>query len=163
MAGTFRHVVKATFLVSKKEGLSDEEFRKHYTEVHAPMALEVCKRHGVLDYNIVCVMVLCPLFERPTPPTDRGLFVGEYGADHKQHFNTEAERAVARAAFGEKATFIDCDAITTFIFPDMESLIGSFADPEYQEKLAPDERRFSNGQKSQFAVSDEFVVLANGE
>ncbi|KAM0255609.1 hypothetical protein ACHAQJ_005614 [Trichoderma viride] len=138
MAGTFRQVVKATFLVSKKEGLSDEEFRKHYTEVHAPMALEVCKRHGVLDYSI-------------------------NAADHKQHFNTEAEKAVARAAFGDKATFIDCDAITTFIFPDMESLIGSFADPEYQEKLAPDEKRFSNGQKSQFAVSDEFVVLANGE
>ncbi|RFU75131.1 hypothetical protein TARUN_7133 [Trichoderma arundinaceum] len=131
MAGTFRQVVKATFLVSKKEGLTDEEFRKHYTEVHAPMALEVCKRHGVLDYSI--------------------------------HFNTEAERAAARAAFGEKATFIDCDAITTFIFPDMKSLLESFADPEYEAKLAPDERRFSNQLKSQFAVSNDFVVLANGQ
>lgn len=58
MAGTFRHVAKATFLVSKKEGLSDEEFRKYYTEVHAPMALEFCKRHGVLDYSIVRVVFL---------------------------------------------------------------------------------------------------------
>lgn len=53
MAGTFRHVVKATFLVSKKDGMSDEEFRKYYTEVHAPLALEHCKRHRVLDYSIV--------------------------------------------------------------------------------------------------------------
>lgn len=53
MAGVFRQVVKATFLVSKKEGLSDEEFRSYYTKVHAPMAVEVCKRHGVLDYSIV--------------------------------------------------------------------------------------------------------------
>lgn len=53
MAGTFRQVAKATFLVSKKDGLSDEEFRKYYTEVHAPMALDLCKRYGVLDYSIV--------------------------------------------------------------------------------------------------------------
>ncbi|KAL9488086.1 hypothetical protein ACSS6W_000363 [Trichoderma asperelloides] len=131
MAGTFRHVAKATFLVSKKEGLSDEEFRKYYTEVHAPMALEFCKRHGVLDYSI--------------------------------HFNTEAERAVTQAAFGDKTTFINCDAITTFVFPDMESLLASFADPEYEAKLGPDEENFANGQKLQFAVSDEFVLLAGGQ
>lgn len=58
MAGTFRQVAKATFLVSKKDGLSDEEFRKYYTEVHAPMALAFCKRHGVLDYSIVRIMFL---------------------------------------------------------------------------------------------------------
>ncbi|KAL6856631.1 EthD domain-containing protein [Trichoderma novae-zelandiae] len=131
MAGSFRKVVKATFLVSKKEGISDEDFRQHYTEIHAPMALEVCKRHGVLDYSI--------------------------------HFNTEAEKEVARAAFGENAAFIDCDAITTFVFPDMKSLIGSFADPDYEAKLAPDEGTFCNRLKSRFAVSDEFSVLANGQ
>ncbi|KAL6790665.1 EthD domain-containing protein [Trichoderma sp. SZMC 28012] len=129
MAGTFRHV-KATFLVTKKEGLSDEEFRKHYTDVHAPMAIEVCKRHGALDYSV--------------------------------HFNTEAEKVAARAAFGENATFISCDAVTTFIFPDMKSLVESFADPEYAAKLAPDEATFTDRSKSQFAVSNEFVVLAGG-
>lgn len=45
----------------------------------------------------------------------------------------------------------------------MKSLIGSFADPDYEAKLAPDERTFSDPLKSQFAVSDEFVVLANGQ
>ncbi|UKZ60908.1 uncharacterized protein TrAtP1_002178 [Trichoderma atroviride] len=131
MTGTFRHVAKATFLVSKKEGLSDEEFRKYYTEVHAPMALDFCKRYGVLDYSI--------------------------------HFNTEAERAVTRAAFGNKTSFINCDAITTFVFPNMESLLASFADPEYETKLGPDEKNFANDQKLQFAVSDEFVLLAGGQ
>ncbi|KAL7947983.1 EthD domain-containing protein [Trichoderma barbatum] len=131
MAGIFRQVVKATFLVTKKEGLSDEEFRQHYTDIHAPLAIEVCKRHGVLDYSI--------------------------------HFNTEDEKEAARAAFGAKATFIGCDAITTFVFPDMKSLLGSFADPDYEAKLAPDEATFTDRSKSQFAVSDEFVVLANGQ
>ncbi|EHK42739.1 hypothetical protein TRIATDRAFT_34218 [Trichoderma atroviride IMI 206040] len=126
MTGTFRHVAKATFLVSKKEGLSDEEFRKYYTEVHAPMALDFCKRYGVLDYSI-------------------------------------AERAVTRAAFGNKTSFINCDAITTFVFPNMESLLASFSDPEYETKLGPDEKNFANDQKLQFAVSDEFVLLAGGQ
>lgn len=83
-------------------------------------------------------------------------------ADCRQHFNTEAEKAAARAAFGENATFISCDAVTTFIFPDMKSLVESFADPEYASKLAPDEATFTDRSKSQFAVSNEFVVLANG-
>ncbi|KAK1252347.1 hypothetical protein MKX08_003534 [Trichoderma sp. CBMAI-0020] len=125
MTGTFRHVVKATFLVSKKEGLSDEEFRKYYTEVHAPMALVFCKRYG--------------------------------------HFNTEVEREIIRAAFGNKTSFINCDAITTFVFPNMESLLATFADPEYETKLDPDEKNFANDQKLQFAVSDEFVLLAGGQ
>lgn len=60
MTGTFRHVAKATFLISKKEGLSDEEFRKYYTEVHAPMALDFCKRYGVLDYSIVRLGFISP-------------------------------------------------------------------------------------------------------
>jgi hypothetical protein len=45
----------------------------------------------------------------------------------------------------------------------MESLLASFADPEYETKLGPDEKNFAHGQKLQFAVSDEFVVLASGQ
>lgn len=45
----------------------------------------------------------------------------------------------------------------------MESLLASFADPEYETKLGPDEKNFANGQKLQFAVSDEFVLLAGGQ
>lgn len=44
----------------------------------------------------------------------------------------------------------------------MNSLIASFADPEYEAKVGPDERNFSDKAKSQFAVSNEFAVLSNG-
>lgn len=60
MIGRFRHVAKATFLISKKEGMSGEEFRKYYAEVHAPMALDFCKRYGVLDYSIVRLELISP-------------------------------------------------------------------------------------------------------
>lgn len=45
----------------------------------------------------------------------------------------------------------------------MESLLASFADPEYETKIGPDEKNFANDNKLQFAVSDEFVVLAGGK
>lgn len=45
----------------------------------------------------------------------------------------------------------------------MKSLVESFADPDYAAKLAPDESTFTDRSKSQFAVSDEFAVLANGQ
>lgn len=49
----FRRVTKATILVKKKEGLSDEEFVKHYCDVHAQMARSVLERHGCEGYSIV--------------------------------------------------------------------------------------------------------------
>jgi len=43
--------LRATFLLTKKEGITDEEFKRYYLEVHAPMGLEMMKRHGVISYT----------------------------------------------------------------------------------------------------------------
>jgi len=54
MSGSFRHVWRATFTLHKKKGISDEEFKDHYTKIHAPMFVNnVGIKHGVLDYNLV--------------------------------------------------------------------------------------------------------------
>ncbi|KAH8806028.1 EthD domain-containing protein, partial [Xylogone sp. PMI_703] len=52
MASGVRKIIKATFMVTKKKGLSDEQFLKHYTEVHMPMVAEILKRHGGLHYAV---------------------------------------------------------------------------------------------------------------
>ncbi|KZT55351.1 hypothetical protein CALCODRAFT_484822 [Calocera cornea HHB12733] len=43
--------LRATFLLTKKEGITDEEFKNHYLNIHAPMSLELMKRHGVISYT----------------------------------------------------------------------------------------------------------------
>lgn len=53
----FRKVVKATILVKKKPGMSDEEFIQHYNHKHAQMAAPVLQRHNVITYSLVCYHV----------------------------------------------------------------------------------------------------------
>lgn len=53
MVTGFQTGVKATFLVTKKKGMSDEEFEQHYTEVHIPMVAGILNRHRVLYYGVV--------------------------------------------------------------------------------------------------------------
>lgn len=50
----FRKVVKATILVKKKPGMSDEDFIEHYNHKHAQMAAPVLEKHNVITYSLVC-------------------------------------------------------------------------------------------------------------
>ncbi|KAL6814338.1 EthD domain-containing protein [Trichoderma sp. SZMC 28015] len=52
MTSSFEVGVKATFLVTKKHGMTDEEFEQHYTEIHIPMVAEILARHNVLQYSV---------------------------------------------------------------------------------------------------------------
>lgn len=53
MTTGFQTGIKATFLVTKKKGMSDEDFEQHYTKVHIPMVAELLNRHRVLYYGVV--------------------------------------------------------------------------------------------------------------
>ncbi|KAK3684438.1 hypothetical protein LTR37_020278 [Vermiconidia calcicola] len=48
----FRKVVKATILVKKKPGMSDEDFIEHYNHKHAQMAAPVLEKHNVITYSL---------------------------------------------------------------------------------------------------------------
>ncbi|KAK0813912.1 hypothetical protein LTR91_021352 [Friedmanniomyces endolithicus] len=48
----FRKVVKATILVKKKPGMSDEDFIQHYNHKHAQMAAPVLEKHKVITYSL---------------------------------------------------------------------------------------------------------------
>ncbi|KAK0264917.1 hypothetical protein B0A54_16161 [Friedmanniomyces endolithicus] len=48
----FRKVVKATILVKKKPGMTDEDFIQHYNHKHAQMAAPVLERHNVITYSL---------------------------------------------------------------------------------------------------------------
>ena len=51
----FRKVVKATILVKKKPGMSDEDFIEHYNHKHAQMAAPVLEKHKIITYSLVCL------------------------------------------------------------------------------------------------------------
>lgn len=52
----FRKVVKVTVMIQKKDGVSDEDFIKHYNAVHAQLAAPVLQRHKIITYSLVRVI-----------------------------------------------------------------------------------------------------------
>lgn len=52
----FRKVVKATILVKKKEGMTDDDFIEHYNHKHAQIAAPVLQKHNVITYSLVCFL-----------------------------------------------------------------------------------------------------------
>ncbi|KAF2095879.1 hypothetical protein NA57DRAFT_43786 [Rhizodiscina lignyota] len=48
----FRKVVKVTVMVKKKDGISDDDFIKHYNNVHAQLAAPVLQRHKIITYSL---------------------------------------------------------------------------------------------------------------
>jgi hypothetical protein len=49
----YRNVVKVTFFIYKKEDISDAEFARYWAEEHAPKAVQLMHKHGVLNYTPV--------------------------------------------------------------------------------------------------------------
>ncbi|KAF2841384.1 hypothetical protein M501DRAFT_1009332 [Patellaria atrata CBS 101060] len=48
----FRKVVKATILIKKKDGMSDDDFIDHYNHIHAQMAAPVLLKHKIISYSL---------------------------------------------------------------------------------------------------------------
>lgn len=51
-ASGMRKVVKATILIKKKPGLSDEDFVTHYNTSHAQAAAPILLRHNIISYTL---------------------------------------------------------------------------------------------------------------
>ena len=65
----FRKVVKASIMVKKKPGMSDENFIQHYNHRHAQMAAPVLLKHNVITYSLVNLAAFTLLKLSTFPPT----------------------------------------------------------------------------------------------
>ncbi|CEJ94079.1 hypothetical protein VHEMI09633 [[Torrubiella] hemipterigena] len=100
---------------SRRDGMSEEEFRHYMTNVHAPLVREALARHGITGYT------MC-FFDSTT----KGLLDQVMGG--QQFFTNET----------------NYDIITQVRFPDVQCWINFQNDPFYKEKVAPDHHRFTN-------------------
>ena len=48
-----KKVVRLSLLARRKEGMSEEEFHRHWTHVHAPLVVEWLARYGTVRYTQV--------------------------------------------------------------------------------------------------------------
>lgn len=48
-----KRLVRVSFMVRRKQGTSEEEFSKYWTEQHAPLVREWLAKYGVVKYTQV--------------------------------------------------------------------------------------------------------------
>ncbi|KAL7952314.1 hypothetical protein V8C34DRAFT_319150 [Trichoderma compactum] len=132
MTSNFEADIKAIFLVTKKYSMIDEEFEQYYIKIHIPMVTEILVRHNVLQYSVVS--------------TSRMHLVD----------------ARAFNSFNYAVESINCDAVVTTVFPDIDALEATFADPDLPLKLHPDEKSFREDNR-RIVISNKYLGVRDGK
>jgi hypothetical protein len=108
----FRKVVKATILVRKKPGMTDEAFIEHYNHVHAQMAAPVLQKHNVITYSLV--------WSLPSRPS-RNVALNQsvtFRWQVAQTYCLQRDRTIMADMLRGQTKMMDYDAICTFVFKD---------------------------------------------
>ncbi|QYT06375.1 EthD domain-containing protein [Trichoderma simmonsii] len=114
--------------------MTDEEFEQHYTKIHIPMVAEILVRHNVLQYSVVS----------------------------SSRMSSVDGMEKIQALFNNAVESIDCDAVVTTIFPDMNALEATFADPDLPAKLHPDEKNFTEDDR-RMVIGKEYFGVRDGK
>ncbi|KAK3062584.1 hypothetical protein LTS18_003756 [Coniosporium uncinatum] len=141
----WRKVCKATILVKKKEGMSDEDFIKHYNGVHAQMAAPVLQKHKIISYSLV----------RPSLSHSSSAF-------GLQDLTIKRDRTIMQDILKGKAQLLDYDAICTFVFPDYLSFARFLYDKD-SAAMNPDHVNFMDESQMKMMVGDEYMVIEDGQ
>lgn len=142
----FRKVTKATIMVKKKAGISDQAFVDHYTKHHAELAAPVLLKHRIITYSLV----------RPR--------AGALPSAHSpplQTFHLQHDRKVTQDILKGKAQLLDYDAICTFVFPDYLSFAKFLYDKD-SHALSSDHDSFMDESQMKMMVGDEYMVIDDG-
>jgi len=125
-------LLKSTFCLHRRDGLSHDEFVAYWRDVHAPLVLEVADVLGIVGYRQVHTVAA---------RANRGLQASRGGPE-------------------------PYDGVAEAWFVDLSSALAAFASPEGTvawQRLADDERRFIDLDRSPIFFGDEVVVIDGGQ
>lgn len=52
---TKQRLVRLSFYVQRKKGITEEEFQKHWSAHHAELVADCLAKHGIVKYTQVCL------------------------------------------------------------------------------------------------------------
>lgn len=137
MALPERHL-RVIQLMKKKPELSDEEFHTHWRKTHGPLVAPLMQKHGFLEYIQVssCRPMLLTLLtyeQIHTPSSIKDALA-----------SVDAEKAALGNSF---------DGYASFLIPGLETVMKLYMDPEFQDKIVPDEEKFIDTKSSTLIVA----------
>jgi len=125
---TTERYIRISALLYRKEGTTEAEFHRYWSEIHGPLVRDWFLRYDVVGYRQV-------------------------------HTTVETKALFAGAGSGA----LSCDGIADVYFKDLATYREAFKDPYYVEKVAPDEARFLNREKTLVTVGYDYVVIEEGK
>lgn len=145
------HLIRITSLIPRKKGMSQAAFYKHWTTIHGPLVLDFMTRHGVVEYRQVMEEHVAPATNHKT------LTCCQY---HTPPETKALGEAMAKAA---GRPMLEYDGITDAYVKDFKTFEDAFKDPEYLEKIRPDELAFIDVENIQMTIGYDYYCIQDGK
>ncbi|PPJ53236.1 hypothetical protein CBER1_11770 [Cercospora berteroae] len=123
---------RVTILAYRKDGMSEEEFHRHWTNSHAPKVSEHLRKHGIVGYT-----------QYHTPSWLR--------AEARSQLPTLGDFIVENA--------VDYDGFVELRMPELSCFENAMNDPYYAEVVAPDEKSFWKFATSKITIGWEETYI----
>lgn len=143
-------LIRITTLIPRKKGISEEEFYKYWTQVHGPVAIDFMMRHGVVEYRQVSLQ-------------DPSLLLQVLTLDTQYHTTPETKALGEQMAKAAGRPMLSFDGMSDAYVHDFKTFQDAFKDPEYLEKIRPDELAFIDVENLQMTIGYDYVVVENGK
>ena len=132
-----------TVCAYRKEGLSEDEYHRHMSQVHAPLVKAM-----MVKYNFVGWTMVKPL-SPSLPPFPYGrCFPPMQLTQPKTHNTTETRELMKQLVGPQFNATADYDCIVQCMFHDVADFVAMKKDPFYIEHVMPDHERFADTRRS---------------
>ena len=136
--------------------MSEDEFHAHWTRKHAPLASAWLQRNGIIGYTQVSSLHVHVCHSHSLPRISPNPTL--------QYHTPKSTRDLAAGVAKEFGwTLADYDGHVEFMVRSIEDLKKAVEDPEYPERVLPDEQRFLDQSSSVVTLGWEEVYVEDGK
>lgn len=162
--GKWAKVVKVTVSLTKKEGISDEEFSRYYAQTHGALAGPILLRHNCVSYTQVrqlsyqAIQIKC------------GCADMRCHCPFQFHCMSDKAKDPIMSIFGpdvlnpqNPVQIAQVDGCSTFLFASLDDARNFFHDAETASILAKDSANFTKPATVHFAIGNEYALIEDGK
>lgn len=148
-------LLKFSVMHYKKEGVSDEAFKKWFEEEQIPQSITMFKKYNIARYSMVLLPTIAKAFRSPvtnilTKYLTPSILREKFDQELKERRNTNWKMA-------------DFSAVTSYWVHDPDDLRNVLASPEWAEKIAGPETDWVNMESAVVLAGFETVYLEDGK
>lgn len=143
---------KVTIHAYRREGMSEEDFHHHWTNIHAPKVCEHLRKFGVIGYT----QYHTPSWTR-SEAAEKLKTLGDFASSNVADFDGYVELRMPDLSCYERAREGEISTMSKALVEVLLTI--SMTDPYYKEVVEPDEAEFFDLGRSRITVGWEEVYI----